>query len=88
MSTVVKARIVKIGNSRGVRIPKVLLEQLHLGSEVEMVVDKDQLIIRPSSSLRQGWDEQFRTMSERGNDTLLDAPLPALTAWEDEEWVW
>ncbi|MDO9130929.1 MAG: AbrB/MazE/SpoVT family DNA-binding domain-containing protein, partial [Anaerolineales bacterium] len=71
----VKTQIIKIGNSRGIRIPKLLIEHVGLGSEVEIAVERDRLIIRPTARPRTGWDEQFRAMAERGDDRLLDEPL-------------
>ena len=68
----VKTRIIKIGNSRGIRIPKLLIEQIGIGTEVEIAVEKDQLVVRSTSSPRQGWDAQFRAMAEHGDDRLLD----------------
>lgn len=86
MKNVMKARIVQIGNSRGIRIPKVWLDQLGLGEEVEVAVQKDKLVIRRAHRPRQGWDEAFRSMAERGDDRLLDKP--AATKWDREEWEW
>jgi antitoxin MazE len=54
MSKVVKSHLVRIGNSRGVRIPKVWLDQLNLGEEVEMAVQADRLVIRSAHRPRQG----------------------------------
>ncbi|NJR64283.1 MAG: AbrB/MazE/SpoVT family DNA-binding domain-containing protein [Leptolyngbyaceae cyanobacterium CRU_2_3] len=82
----IKTRVIKIGNSQGIRIPKMLLEQLNWGEEVELEVQENQLLVKPASSARQGWQEQFRTMSEQGDDRLLD-DAPYLTAW-DEDWEW
>lgn len=86
MKNVVKARIVQIGNSRGIRIPKVWLDQLGLGDEVEVAVQKDTLVIRRAHRPRQGWDEGFRSMAKRGDDRLLDEL--AATKWDREEWEW
>lgn len=72
MNPVVKTRLIKIGNSQGIRIPKLLLEQLHLSDEVELEVQQNQLIIRPARSVRQGWDKEFQEMAEQGDDRLLD----------------
>ena len=82
----IRTRIVKIGNSRGIRIPKVIIDQVGLEGEVEISVQSDHLIIRPGSSPRTNWDEQFRAMAERGDDQLLDAPTP--TQWDRDEWQW
>jgi len=86
MSAVLKARIVKIGNSHGVRIPKVWLEQLALGEEVEMAVQSDQIIIRPAHRPRHNWEEQFQVMAANGDDRLLDEAIA--TRWDKEEWEW
>jgi antitoxin MazE len=86
MGTVLKARIIKIGNSHGVRIPKVWLEQLDLGEEVEMAVESDQIVIRPARSPRDGWEQQFSQMAVQGDDQLLDLPAP--THWDQDEWEW
>jgi antitoxin MazE len=83
-----RARIVKIGNSRGIRIPKIVLEQSRLKDEVEIQVQDEQIVITPLQKPRAGWDEAFREMAKRGDDKLLDAPLPSLTRWDEEEWEW
>ena len=87
MSTVIKTRLVKIGNSQGLRIPKLVLDQLNLSSDVELEVQDDHLIVRPSIHPRADWAEQFRQMAERSDDHLLDADAP-LTEWEANEWHW
>lgn len=83
-----KTRIIKIGNSQGVRIPKTLLEQTRLGEEVELEAQDDQIIIRPATYPRQGWEEAFREMAERGDDNLLDPDLTGQTEWDQKEWQW
>ncbi|MDQ2730368.1 MAG: AbrB/MazE/SpoVT family DNA-binding domain-containing protein [Armatimonadota bacterium] len=89
MSTIVKTRIVKIGNSHGIRIPKSLLEQVGLVGQVEVEVQSDGLIVRPASGQpRQGWEEQFRLMAARGDDQLLDPELVSGSQWDEVEWEW
>ncbi len=88
MAKAVRTRIIHIGNSRGVRIPKLLLEQTGLGEEVELVVQRDQVVIRPVQRPRSGWDEQFRTMAERGDDRLLEESVTNFTRWDADEWEW
>lgn len=88
MPTVVKTRIVKIGNSQGIRIPKLLLEQSNLGEEVELELQQDQIVVRPVRLVRHRWEEAFRAMSERGDDELLDGEVLVSTAWDEEEWEW
>ena len=82
-----KAKIVKIGNSQGIRIPKPVLEQTRLKDEVEIKVENERIVIAPRLQPRAGWSEAFREMRNRHDDQLLDAPLPSLTRW-DEEWEW
>lgn len=79
MDTIIKTRIVKIGNSQGIRIPKLLLDQLGFGSEVEIAVQQDTLVIRALQHPRDGWEEQFRLMAEHGDDQLLDGDIVSLT---------
>jgi antitoxin MazE len=67
-----KTQIVRIGNSRGVRIPKVLLGQTGLRGEVEIVAQGGSLVIRPLKRSRQDWTAAFQEMARRGDDTLLD----------------
>lgn len=68
------------------RIPKVWLEQLDLGEEVELSIHADRLVIRSARRRRQGWDEQFRAMHEQGEDRMVDE-FPS-TAWDVHEWEW
>jgi antitoxin MazE len=82
-----RARIIKIGNSQGVRIPKIFLEQTRLGEEVEIETQDDQIIIRPVLRTRQGWDDAFKSMAINGDDALLDDES-ILTQWDQEEWKW
>jgi antitoxin MazE len=83
-----KARIIKIGNSQGIRIPKVLLEQSGLGAEVEIEVQDAQIIIRPVERPRQAWEEALRSMAEHADDQLLDEDVPGQSRWDEAEWQW
>ena len=91
MAATVRTRIVRIGNSQGVRIPKPLLEQSGVGSEVEIEAQDHQLVIRPAKAKRhprEGWEEEFRIMAERGEDRLPDWDVPTLNSWDEREWEW
>ena len=88
MSTVVKTRIIKIGNSQGIRIPKLLLEQTNLGEEVELELQQDQIVVRPARSVRHRWEEGFKAMAEQSDDELLDGDVLISTVWDEEEWEW
>lgn len=83
-----RTRLIKIGNSRGIRLPKALIEQLGLGDSVELQVEGDRIVIRRVADPRAGWEEAAREMAKRGEDALIDGPLPALTAFDHEEWEW
>ena len=83
-----KARIVSIGNSKGVRIPKPILEQAGLEGEVEITAEDNAVVIRPAARPRAGWAEAFRKMAERGDDRLLDDVGSSLSRWDEDEWQW
>ena len=82
-----KSSIVRIGNSKGVRIPKLLLDQTGLNGEVEIRAEKNTLVIGPARKPREGWAAAFREMAQRGEDRLLDT-TPSLTQWDQDEWEW
>ena len=83
-----KAKIVKIGNSKGVRIPKALLEQVGLEDEVLLEATNDSIVIRSSREPRSDWAERFKAMTEHGDDRLLDSAKSTRTKWERDEWQW
>ncbi len=81
-----KARMVRIGNSKGVRLPKPLIAEAGLGDEVEIRARKGRIVISVASRPRAGWAEAARLARERGEDRLLDPP--ASTRFDEEEWKW
>ena len=83
-----RTKIVRIGNSQGVRLPKALLEQSGLGEEVELEVAGDQIVIRPLRQPRDGWGDAFSRMAAAGDDALLDGDLQGLTSFDEDEWSW
>lgn len=83
-----RARVIKIGNSQGLRIPKPLLEQTGIHDDVEIEVEKNQIIIRPVKSVREGWDDAFKQMSEGSDDNLIIEDDRISHAWDEEEWDW
>lgn len=88
MSTILKTRIVKIGNSQGVRIPKPFLDQINLSNDVEIELQSDRIVIRSAHQVRAGWDTAFRSMAAHGDDQLLDGGLELSTMWDEDEWIW
>ncbi len=83
-----KSKIVKIGNSQGIRIPKPLIEQLGIERDIEIYVEENRLIISRVEEPRAGWGDSFRSMADRGDDKLLDGDGTTGTAWDEEEWEW
>ena len=83
-----KANIVRIGNSQGIRIPKVVLEQTRLTGEVELEVRDQKILIRAVRKPRHNWGKKFRIMAEKGDDKLLDSKALGLTSWDRDDWQW
>jgi len=81
-----KARIVRIGNSRGIRIPKPLLEEAGLVDEVELRVEAGALVIEAAARAWAGWADAARRLAVAEGADLLDEPAP--TRFDSEEWEW
>jgi antitoxin MazE len=81
-----KTRIVQIGNSRGIRVPKLLLERAKLPDEVELRAEPGRLVVRGVRRPRAGWAAAARSMRLRNEDRLLDELTP--THFDDREWRW
>ena len=82
-------KVIKIGNSRGIRIPKSIIEQSGIQSEVKLEIKNRNIIIKPLSDVRKNWDLEFKKMHENSDDTLLDQEaLIGQSSWDDEEWTW
>ncbi len=82
-----KAKIIKIGNSRGIRIPKTLMKEVQLEDEVLLEASRGTIVIRPARTARQEWGHAFHEMAMRGDDKLLDGDR-ALSSWDREDWEW
>jgi len=83
-----RARVTKIGNSQGLRIPKPILEQTGIRDDVEIEVEKNQIIIRPIQRVRDGWDNAFRAMSQMGDDKPIIDDGHMSHSWDEDEWQW
>ena len=84
-----KTKIIRIGNSQGVRIPKPLLEQSGISEEIEMVLRDNEIILRSSDITRKNWDRSFEKMAEQRDDTLLDQGyIETPSDWDETEWTW
>lgn len=83
---VATTRIVRIGNSRGIRVPKLLLDQADLPDEVELRAEPGRLVVSAARRVREGWAAAAQTMRERGDDALLDAGTA--TRFDRSDWKW
>ena len=63
--------IVQIGNSKGIRLSKTLIEKYNIKDKVDLILEKSQIIIKPLSKPRKGWDLKFKEMADNGDDRLL-----------------
>ncbi len=78
--------LIPIGNSKGIRLPKAILEQLNIQDKLEMEVEDKRLILKPiTNKPRDGWEDALREMSSNGDDGLL---IPEVDEVEAFEWEW
>ena len=63
--------VISIGNSKGIRLSKTLLEKYNIQDTVELVLEKNYIILKPKSQPRKGWEKAFKKMHENGDDKLL-----------------
>lgn len=81
-----KARLVRIGNSRGIRLPQLMIREAGLEYEVDVRVQGGAVVIRPTAQPRSGWAEAARKLQQRGENSQLDEPTP--TEFDEKEWRW
>ena len=81
-----KAQIIQIGNSQGIRIPKMMLEETKLVGEVELEVHPDGLLIRSVQKPRGNWNAAFKVLADSDDDQPLEA-APA-NRFDAKEWQW
>lgn len=82
---IVNDLLVRIGNSRGIRLPKPLISQAGLTDVVELRAENGAIVLEPVSVPRSGWAEAAEEMHERDEDLLLD---PTPTSFDEKEWEW
>ena len=82
-----RAELVRIGNSRGIRIPKPLIEQCRLGDTVELRLEKDRLVISQERRPRQDWEEAFLAAGRPEHDELL-LDVAEASEFDRKEWKW
>lgn len=84
-----RAKLLVIGKSTWIRIPRPAIRECGFRDEVEMVVRNGELVVRSAIAPRAGWDAAFAKMRHRGDDSLLDSnAVGKSTEWEDAEWRW
>ena len=77
--------IIKIGNSKGIRLKKSILERYNIRDKVELILERGRIILKPVSQPKQGWDAAFKKMHDSQEDHLL---MPDMFQEEiDEEWT-
>ncbi len=81
-----KTRLVRIGNSRGIRLPKPVIEEAGFSDEVELRVRPGAVLIKPASGPRAGWALAAQRLRERGGDDLLEPLTP--TRFDEQHWTW
>lgn len=81
-----RAKIIPIGNSQGIRIPKTIIEQCGFNNSVKMEVVDGSLVLTPIKHIREGWEESFQEMAANGDDELLIDDV--ISTVEDEDWKW
>jgi antitoxin MazE len=81
-----KAKLIQIGNSRGVRLPKPLIKEAGLDIEVDIRARKGEIVIRPVRKTRSGWEFAAKRIHEMNADTLLDKETP--TTFDKNDWQW
>ncbi len=85
MTKAIKSRIVQVGNSQGIRIPKSMLEQSGIVEDIELEVRDNQIVITGTSKPRSGWGESFALMAANADE--LDT-IPVSNSWDEVEWQW
>jgi antitoxin MazE len=81
-----KTKIVRIGNSRGIRLAKILLDQADLPDEVELRAQPGRIVVSAATRPRAGWAAKARAMHQREDDVMLDVTTPTL--FEEKDWRW
>ena len=81
-----KTKLIPIGNSKGIRIPKAILEQFGILDSIDLNITENGILVKPYNKVRNGWDEAFKKMALHNDDELLDSP--SSSEWDKKEWKW
>jgi antitoxin MazE len=63
--------VINIGNSKGIRLSKTILEKYNISDKVELILEKNHIILKPTAEPRKNWEKAFKKMHENGDDQLL-----------------
>jgi antitoxin MazE len=77
--------LISIGNSKGIRLSKTILEKYNIQDSVELIFEKGFIILKPKSTARKDWDKAFKRMHENGDDKLMVSGV--FTEEDFEEWI-
>lgn len=84
-----KTKLIRIGNSQGVRIPKPLIEESGITDEIEMILRDNEIVLRSAETIRKDWENSFEKMAEEGDDALLDQEeIEKPSDWDEADWTW
>ncbi|MDF3061882.1 MAG: peptidase [Microvirga sp.] len=84
-----RTKLVRVGNSKGVRLPKAILEQSGITDEVDLKVEEGRVILmRPERHPREGWAEDARRMVQNGDDVDPFEGATGLNSWDEKGWTW
>lgn len=76
--------VIQIGNSKGIRLNKTIIEKYNITDTVELILEKEHIILKPKTTPRKDWEKSFKEMHENGDDQLL---IPDVLPDENfEEW--
>ncbi|MGI0483152.1 AbrB/MazE/SpoVT family DNA-binding domain-containing protein [Geminocystis sp. CENA526] len=86
----IHTRLVKIGNSQGVRLPKTLLEIANIKEQIDLSIENGKITICASekNNIRLNWAKSFQEMASQNDDQLLDDDIETLSNWDNQEWEW
>ncbi len=63
--------VIKVGNSKGIRLSKTIIDRYNIKDTMELIMEKDHIILKPKTRIRKGWEAAFKKMHEAGDDKLL-----------------
>ena len=78
------AKVIQIGNSKGIRIPNQVLKEMNIETQLELIISdkKDEIILKPLHKVRDGWNDSFKKMKSSGEDKLIIDDSLDLNGWE------